>query len=104
MSGYNRITLVGILKEDPKSKTLGKKTRVTFPLEVERHVEREHDTFNIVAWGKLGEVCRDYLVKGKKILLDGHLQVRTVSHGETRQWITEIITENIKFLPVPKEV
>ena len=111
MSSYNRITLVGILNADPEMKTIGKKKKSTFILIVERYVGVKKtpvgDYFNIVAWGKLAEVCGSYLIKGKKVLIDGQIQVRTHMNNGERIWITEIIAENIKFLsgyvPVVKD-
>ena len=105
MSHYNRVTLVGILDADPEMKTIGKKKKTTFILKVERYVGVKQtpagDYFNIVAWGKLAEVCGTYLSKGKKVLVDGQIQIRTYMQDGERKWITEIVAENIKFMSAP---
>lgn len=102
MASYNQVTLVGVLHDNPEEKTIGKKKRTTFILAVERYLGKEKkpavDYFNIVVWGKLAEVCSTYLQKGKKVLVDGKIQIRTMSQDGERKWITEIIGENIKFL------
>ena len=95
---YNHITLVGNLTKNPETKTVGKKQQTKFTIAVERWTattKNEFDYFNIVTSGKLAEVCNDYLKKGKKLLVDGRVQVRKESTGN---WVTEIIADNVKFL------
>jgi single-strand DNA-binding protein len=40
----------------------------------ERHSETEW--FNIVAWGNLAEICKQYLTKGQQVYIEGRLQTR----------------------------
>jgi single-strand DNA-binding protein len=40
----------------------------------ERHNETEW--FNIVAWGNLAEICKQYLTKGQQVYIEGRLQTR----------------------------
>jgi single-strand DNA-binding protein len=40
----------------------------------ERHAETEW--FNIVAWGNLAEICKQYLTKGQQVYVEGRLQTR----------------------------
>lgn len=108
MSNYNHVTLVGNLVKDPVTTKVGKKTKATFTISVERYTGKDKDTevdcFNIVLWGKLAEVAGDFLKAGKKVLVDGRLQVRSYvaeDHHKGRRWITEVIGENIKFLTNP---
>jgi single-strand DNA-binding protein len=42
--------------------------------EGERRVETEW--FNIVAWGNLAEICKQYLTKGQQVYIEGRLQTR----------------------------
>jgi single-strand DNA-binding protein len=98
---YNHVTLVGTLAKDPVTKMVGKKARTDFTIGVERYAgkdkEAEVDFFNIVTWGKLAEVSGEFLKQGKKILVDGRIQVR---HSDVpgNRWITEVIAENLRFL------
>jgi len=109
MTAYNHVTLVGNLSKDPETKNIGKKAKTDFTIAVERYVgkdkEAEVDFFNIVTWGKLAEVCNEFLHKGKKVLIDGRIQIRTMNTEGERKWITEVVAENIKFLsPKPATV
>jgi single-strand DNA-binding protein len=40
----------------------------------ERHTETEW--FNVVAWGNLAEICKQYLTKGQQVYIEGRLQTR----------------------------
>jgi single-strand DNA-binding protein len=42
--------------------------------EGERRTETEW--FTIVAWGSLAEICKQYLVKGQQVYVEGRLQTR----------------------------
>jgi single-strand DNA-binding protein len=106
MASYNRITLVGNLKDDvlvSEDKKNGRKA--AFDLGVERYNGKDKaptmDYFAVVCFGKLAEVCGSYLGKGKKVLVDGHIQIRTFTKNNEKQWVTEIVAENLKFLSVP---
>lgn len=54
---------------------------------------------NIVAWGKLAEICGQYLVKGKKVYIEGRLQTRkwNAPDGAEKQR-TEIVAEGMQML------
>lgn len=54
---------------------------------------------NVVAWGKLADICGQYLLKGKKIFLEGRLQTREweAQDGQKRSR-TEVIAENMIML------
>jgi len=108
MSGYNHVTLVGNLVKNPETEKVGKKTKTTFTIGVERYAwkdnEPEVDYFNIVTHGKLADISGEYLKIGKKVLVDGMIQKRSSVVDGCRSWITEIICDNLKFLTVKQPV
>lgn len=54
---------------------------------------------NIVAWGKLAEICGQYLAKGRKCYVEGRLQTREwTGQDGVKRTRTEIITENMIML------
>jgi single-strand DNA-binding protein len=99
---YNHVTLVGNLVKDPDAKMVGKQAKTTFSIAVERYQgpdkEAAVDFFNVVSWGKLAEISGDYLKKGRKVLVDGRIQIRSYKKDEQQRWITEVVAENLKFL------
>jgi len=64
------------------------------------------DYFNIVVWGKLAELCTEYLSKGNPVAVEGRLQSRSweTEEGQKRSAV-EIVAENVQFLgrPAAKE-
>jgi single-strand DNA-binding protein len=102
MSNYNHVTLTGNLVKDPEIKKVGKRSKTTFQISIKRYPmpgEKEClDIFNIVSWGELAEIAGEYLKKGRKVLVDGRIQMRTYKQEDQLKWITEVVAENLKFL------
>jgi len=54
---------------------------------------------NIVAWGKLAEICGQYLNKGKKVYIEGRIQTRDWQGQDgVKRYKTEIVAENMIML------
>ena len=54
---------------------------------------------NIVAWGKLAEICGQYLAKGRKVYVEGRLQTREWEGQDgAKRNRTEIVAENMIML------
>ena len=107
---FNKITLVGRLTKDPEIRYTPKGTPVaSFTLAVDRSFankqgEKEADFIPVVVWNKLAENCVNYSGKGRLVLVEGRLQIRSYTDKEgTRRKIAEAITSNVKFLDWPKE-
>ena len=93
MPALNRVQLIGYLGKDPESKftPTGKKV-AHFSLAVSnRWKSKEGETkeytewVNIEAWGRLGEVCQEYLKKGSLVFLEGRLKTdKYEDKGETK--------------------
>lgn len=56
--------------------------------------------FDVSAWGKLAEICSQYLKKGRKIILAGKIKQSRwkTEEGKTKSAI-HIVAQDIKFLP-----
>ena len=82
--GLNKVMIIGRLGRDPEMRyTPSGRPVTTFSVatsrnwttsEGERRVETEW--FNIVAWGNLAEICKQYLTKGQQVYIEGRLQTR----------------------------
>jgi single-strand DNA-binding protein len=111
MPGLNRVQLIGRLGKDPESRFIptGKKV-CTFTLAVNKRWKtgggetKEHtDWFYIEAWGRLGEICQQYLGKGRLLYIEGRLQTdRYEQEGETR-YFTKVIAKEIQMLDRKEE-
>lgn len=101
----NRIILIGRLTADPELRYTPNGTAVaTFSLAVDRpranqNGERETDFINIVVWNKLGELCAQYLKKGRMAAVEGRLQIRSYENREgQRVRVAEVVADNVRFL------
>lgn len=107
MSDLNRVMLIGNLTKDPESKSLTTgQSLSTFSIATNRTwkdttgAKKEKVEFhNIVVWGKLADICNQYLKKGSKIFIEGRLETRSWDdqNGQKR-YRTEIIAENLQML------
>lgn len=83
--GLNKVQIIGHLGKDPEMRyTPSGKAVTTFTVAVSRtwnnaegEKRSETEWFNVVTWGNLAEICKQYLVKGKQVYIEGHLKTRS---------------------------
>ena len=112
MLGVNKVILVGNLGADPEVRYSSTGTPVTtFRIATSENWtnkdgQRETRTewHRIVTFGKLGEICAEYLSKGKQIYVEGRLRTRSWEdrYGNKR-WITEVVAQTIVMLGTAPE-
>jgi single-strand DNA-binding protein len=108
MKSYNNVTLIGRAVRDPDFRdSSNANARVQFTLAVDRpdkdaEGKRSTDFLDVVAWGKLAEICHDYIQKGCLVLVNGRIQVRSHEFRGQVELITEIIAENVSILEYKK--
>lgn len=103
----NRVQLIGNLTRDPELRYTPQGTAVcTFGLATNRSWttdsgEKHEDTefHRIVAWNKLAELCSQFLVKGRKVYVEGRLSTRnwTGQDGQQRS-ATEVVIDDMILL------
>jgi single-strand DNA-binding protein len=107
MSGVNKVILVGNLGSDPQIRYTPNGTAVanfniaTTERFTNKNGEKESRTewHRIVAWGRLAEICNEYLKKGKQIYVEGRLQTRQWEDKDgNKQKSTEIVANNMVML------
>jgi len=55
--------------------------------------------FNVVAWGNLAEICKQYLNKGQQVYVEGRLQSRKWEDSEgVKHTSTEIVANEMIML------
>lgn len=98
---------IGNLGRDPETKQFSGGSSVTnFSLACEEkwtdkatgEKKSKTDWINCQAWGKLGEICAQYLKKGQQIFVSGRLSVRSYEKDGEKKYITEIILSEMKML------
>ena len=103
----NKVILIGHLGKDPElsylpsGQSVAKFTLATNYSRKDKNGELKEETewHNIVAWGKLGEICTQYLAKGRQAYIEGRLRTRNWEdrEGKTRT-TTEIVADNVVML------
>ncbi|MFZ5559422.1 MAG: single-stranded DNA-binding protein [Patescibacteria group bacterium] len=105
----NKVFLIGRLTRDPESRALPSGQSVSnFGLATNRiwinpeNNEKQEQTefHNIVAFGKLADICNQYLSKGSLVMVEGRIQTRSWQdqNGGTK-YRTEIVAERLQMGP-----
>ena len=103
----NKVMLIGRLTRNPEARTTPQGVTVTsFSVATNRvwkdaqGTQQDKTEFhNIVAWRKLGEICAQYLAKGRQVYIEGHLQTRSWDDANGKKnYRTEVIADNMIML------
>ena len=113
MSGVNKVILVGNLGADPELKTTSGSQQVA-QLRVavneswtDKAGARQERTewVRVVAWGKLADLCSQFLAKGRQVYVEGRLQTREWTDKENRkQFTTEVVANHDTTILGPNTV
>lgn len=107
MFSLNRAMIIGNLTRDPEVRqTPSGQSVCSFGVATNRtwkgtdgSKQEATEFHNVVAWGKLAEICGQYLNKGKKVYVEGRLQTRDWEGQDgVKRYRTEIVTENMIIL------
>ncbi|NPV76959.1 MAG: single-stranded DNA-binding protein [Anaerolineae bacterium] len=105
--GLNKVMIIGHLGRDPEMRyTPSGRPVTTFTVATsrswntsdgERHSETEW--FNVVSWGNLAEICKQYLSKGQQVYVEGRLQTRRWDDSEgVKHTSIEIVANEMMIL------
>jgi len=107
MPALNRVQLIGRLGKDPETRLTPNGKKVAhFSLAVsERWKSAQGDAkettewVNIEAWGRLGEICAQYLHKGSLVFLEGRLKTDKYEdkNSETKYY-TKVVALTMQML------
>jgi len=105
---FNKAIIIGRVIKDPEIRTTPNGQTVASIGVASNRVwnsnsgERQEKTefHNIVAWGKLAEICGQYLVKGQLVLFEGRIETRSWEGQDgAKKYKTEIVAENMQMGP-----
>jgi len=102
MSNINKIVLLGKVTKDPETKfgMDDSSSFSNFVMAVERPTrqdgQQETDFIPIVAWGKNADYIAEHIKVDQLVLVEGRIQVRTIEENGQREWITEVVANNVK--------
>lgn len=104
----NKVYLIGRLAVDPESRTTNTGQNVTTIRMATNRVwtnqagqkQEQAEFHTVIAWGRLGEIAQEYLVKGRMAMVEGRLQTRSWQGQDgIKRYRTEVIAENIQLGP-----
>lgn len=107
MKSVNTVTLLGNVTNTPEMKKLAEgQTVCTFGLATNRvwkdakgEKQSQAEFHNLVAWNKLGELCAEYVKKGKPLFVKGHLKTGSWKNEQgTTMHRTEVVMEDMVLL------
>jgi single-strand DNA-binding protein len=105
--GVNKVILIGNLGADPEVRfTPGGQAVANFRIATsdtwtDKNGQKQERTewHRIVVWGKLAELCGEYLKKGRQCYVEGRLQTREWTDKEGRKnYTTEVVANSVVFL------
>lgn len=110
--GLNKVLIIGRLGRDPEMRyTPSGRPVTTFSVGTSRtwnasdgEKKTETEWFNVVAWGNLAEICKQFLTKSRLVYIEGRLQTRHWEDGEgNKHSLTEIVANEMIMLDEKKE-
>jgi single-strand DNA-binding protein len=110
--GLNKVMIIGRLGRDPEMRyTPSGRPVTTFSVGTSRSWNKsdgdrrtETEWFNVVAWGNLAEICKQYLFKNRLVYIEGRLQTRHWEDSEgNKHTSTEIVANEMIMLDEKRE-
>ena len=104
--GVNKVILVGNLGADPELRYTASGTAVakfriaTSETYTDRQGAKQERTewHRITAWGKLAEICGQYLNKGKMVYIEGKIRSDTWEQDGVKRYSYEIVADTMRML------
>ncbi len=103
----NKAIIVGNLGRDPEVRyTPGGTAVANFTVATSERwkdkasgeMKEQTEWHRIVAWGRLGEICGEYLSRGKQVYIEGRIQTRSWEKDGVTRYTTEIVAQEMKML------
>lgn len=102
----NKILLLGHLGSDPEIRYLPSgKQAAQFRMatnrryKVEGQIRDETEWFQIVAFGRLAEICGEFLRKGRQVFIEGRIHTRNWIDGNNQKhYRTEVVAEGMRLI------
>ena len=108
MRSINKATLIGNLGTEPEMRhTTSGQAVCSFSLATNESwggkdgSERQERTewHKVVAWGRLAEICAEYLKKGRQVYIEGRIQTRSWQDKDgNKRYTTEINANTVNFI------
>ena len=101
----NNVSVIGNLATDVELRDAGEKRVAKFLLAVDRFSkDGGADFIGVSAWDRQGELCAQYLTKGRRVGIEGYLRSHSWEdeHGKRRRDV-ELVARKVDFLSGPRD-
>jgi single-strand DNA-binding protein len=96
---YSKTVIVGNLARDPESRKAGESNVTRLVLAVNDPRQKDKVSYiDVEAWSKLGDICQQYLSKGRQVLAEGRLVQDTWEKDGKKQSKLYVKADNVQFL------
>jgi len=104
--GINKVILIGNLGDDPEVRYTASGTAVakfrlaTNESYTDKDGNRQEQTewHRVVVWGKLAEICGQYLAKGRQVYIEGRLRTSSYEKDGIKRYTTEVVARDMQML------
>ena len=109
---YNKVTLIGNLGDDPVSRAMPSGSEVSnFSVATSKRWKDKNtgeskeatEWHRVAAFGKLAEICNQWLRKGAQVFIEGELRTRSWEKDGQKHYTTEVIADQMKMLGKKRE-
>ena len=95
----NKTVLIGNLTKDIDLKFQAGSGLGKFSLAVARQKKGETDFINCIAFGKTAETMSQYLFKGSKVAIEGHIQTGNYTNKDNHKvYTTDVVIDRFEFV------
>lgn len=101
MASVNKVILVGRLGKDPIQSGPAVKFSVATSEKWKAKDGQDQERtewHNVTVWGKLADICKQYLAKGSQVYVEGKLQTDMYEKDGVKKYSTNIIANTVQFL------
>ena len=107
MSGLNKVSIIGNVGKPPEVRASKAGDSVcNFSVAVNEkwkgkdgQMQERVEWVRIAVWGKLADLCGQYLEKGRQVYVEGRLQTREYTDKEGKKaFSTEVVANQVLFL------
>ncbi len=107
MAGINKAIIIGRLGRDPEIRytqdgkavaNFSVATSETWKDKASGEKKERTEWHRIVAFDRLGEICGEYLSKGKQVYIEGRLQTRSWEKDGVTRYTTEIVATDMQMI------
>ncbi|MDF2857849.1 MAG: single-strand binding protein [Neobacillus sp.] len=98
---FNKVIIEGRLTRDPEVRyTQSGKAVASFSVAVDSGYgdNKKTDFIPVVAWDNIAEVCGNNLQKGRRVLVEGRLQIKDYEKDGQKRRSADVVAQNVIFL------